>query len=320
MNKKTVFNGEKNFKFKKVKTIKLLNRTKNFLNNQMKYSKGLDILQKTLFRISHEDIVISLSIKIREIFIRHFLIIISSIRKREKIDIIKKNLYHWRYINKNYKIKNNQIKTKLKIILLKKYNYDTKNLLKYFNIWKNSNKINKELYNQFNNILKYYCNKNYLDTKKIMINNLIDRYKNNQKEKLKINLRKMFIKYIFNKISHSLNELTININIKNLLIITKEIKYNAKIEFLIKIIRKWRFMTFVNNLVKKKLELIYNNMHISYVEMANEIFSTPEAISARELKNLYEFNELTELDFKTNSFFKKELGFNYDKFLNNNVK
>ena len=38
------------------------------------------------------------------------------------------------------------------------------------------------------------------------------------------------------------------------------------------LIRKWRFITFTKKMTKKKLELMYKNLHASYLQMADEIF------------------------------------------------
>ena len=38
------------------------------------------------------------------------------------------------------------------------------------------------------------------------------------------------------------------------------------------LIRKWRFITFSKKMTRKKLELMYKNLHASYLQMADEIF------------------------------------------------
>ena len=37
--------------------------------------------------------------------------------------------------------------------------------------------------------------------------------------------------------------------------------------FIREIIRKWRFATFVKVMAKRKLELMYKNLHVSYLQM-----------------------------------------------------
>jgi hypothetical protein len=66
-----------------IKRIKFLNNTQNIRYNQEQYSKGIDILERSFWRISHDDILISLSLKFRAIFLRKFIAIILKIRKKK---------------------------------------------------------------------------------------------------------------------------------------------------------------------------------------------------------------------------------------------
>ena len=50
----------------------------------------------------------------------------------------------------------------------------------------------------------------------------------------------------------------------------------AERRFIREIIRKWRFTTFVKVMAKRKLELMYKNLHVSYLQMANEVFGDEE--------------------------------------------
>ena len=42
--------------------------------------------------------------------------------------------------------------------------------------------------------------------------------------------------------------------------------------FIRELVRKWRFSAFVQSIARKKLELMYKNLHVSYLQMANELF------------------------------------------------
>ena len=42
--------------------------------------------------------------------------------------------------------------------------------------------------------------------------------------------------------------------------------------FIRELIRKWRFSAFIQNISRRKLELLYKNLHVSYLQMANEMF------------------------------------------------
>ena len=42
------------------------------------------------------------------------------------------------------------------------------------------------------------------------------------------------------------------------------------------LIRKWRFIAFTKKMARRKLELMYKNLHASYMQMADEIFGDDE--------------------------------------------
>ena len=60
--------------------------------------------------------------------------------------------------------------------------------------------------------------------------------------------------------------------------------------FIREMIRKWRFTAFISCLSKRKLELLYKNMHVSYLQMANEIFGDKGTKNASVIK---EFERLS---------------------------
>ena len=51
----------------------------------------------------------------------------------------------------------------------------------------------------------------------------------------------------------------------------------AKSRFIRQILRKWRFIAFIRKMTREKMELMYKNLHVSYLEMVNSIFSDEEA-------------------------------------------
>ena len=59
--------------------------------------------------------------------------------------------------------------------------------------------------------------------------------------------------------------------------------------FIKEIIRKWRFATFVKVMAKRKLELMYKNLHVSYLQMANEVFGDEESTNASVVKEFERF-------------------------------
>ena len=65
----------------------------------------------------------------------------------------------------------------------------------------------------------------------------------------------------------------------------------AKNRFLREIIRKWRFISFVKIMAKKKLELMYKDLHVSYLQLANEFFDEESNINGLTIiKEFEEFN------------------------------
>ena len=51
----------------------------------------------------------------------------------------------------------------------------------------------------------------------------------------------------------------------------------AKSRWIRQILRKWRFISFVKKMTREKMELMYKNLHVSYLEMVNSIFSDEES-------------------------------------------
>ena len=91
-------------------------------------------------------------------------------------------------------------------------------------------------------------------------------------------------------------------------------------------IRKWRLIAFTKKMARKKLELMYKNLHCSYLEMTNEIFGddevNPSVIKQFEMfgNNIGMFNTQeseVEEELKKNNYnnvdkryiFKKEGGY-----------
>jgi hypothetical protein len=217
-----------------------------------------------------------------------------------------------------------EIKTKLKLIVLRYDSNRIKQLSKHFNKWKfkknrPSFKSEAEMHNTFGNLLNKWSNKNLIKNKKQLIDNLCISYINKQGQKFsKLKLRKLFKKYAFKKIKESFRPLIIKRKIEKLIITTIETKKTKNNNFLISIIKKWRFITFVNNMAKKKLELMYKNLHVSYMEMADEVLNSPDAVTSKELKHLLDlgYENKMKIISQTDTFFIKELGFDSETTFN----
>ena len=92
--------------------------------------------------------------------------------------------------------------------------------------------------------------------------------KNSIYKKFKILFKKYFIYLMKQQIKSQFKVYKIIYLLK----ITFMHKGISKKRFIRELLRKWRFISFVKIMTKKKLELMYKNLHISYLQMANEIF------------------------------------------------
>ena len=54
--------------------------------------------------------------------------------------------------------------------------------------------------------------------------------------------------------------------------------------FIRELVRKWRFSAFILSISRKKLELMYKNLHVSYLQMANELFGEKSEKNASVVK------------------------------------
>ncbi len=106
-----------------------------------------------------------------------------------------------------------------------------------------------------------------------------------QKAKLFKLLRRIIIKRLFiqreeiyrvNKLFYLVNLTMFNLEL-------------AKSRWIRQIIRKWRFITFMKKMARKKMELMYKNLHVSYLEMVNSIFSDEEKINPSVVKEFERF-------------------------------
>ncbi len=58
---------------------------------------------------------------------------------------------------------------------------------------------------------------------------------------------------------------------------------------------------------------MYNNLHVSYLEIADEIFNTPQSITPKDLKSLLLNYDKTYEATQIDSFVIKELGFDSEE-------
>ena len=94
-----------------------------------------------------------------------------------------------------------------------------------------------------------------------------------QKAKLYKLLRKYIIKqtFLYKKDIYKMSKIFYLINL------TRFNLEMAKGRWIRQILRKWRFISFVRKMTREKMELMYKNLHVSYLEMVNTIFSDEES-------------------------------------------
>ena len=121
--------------------------------------------------------------------------------------------------------------------------------------------------------------------KKIIYRENIEKEKEEEKiyyiYKLYKALKKLTIKKIFtekeevsraNKLIHLLKLTKINLQI-------------STDRWIRQLLRRWRFISFVKNVSKKKLELMYKNLHVGYLEIINSLFNKESQNMIKEFEN-----------------------------------
>ena len=135
-------------------------------------------------------------------------------------------------------------------------------------------KIKSELINKsFANILKNYAT----NFSKPKILELVRYMKRDVKyseirPRTQIKLFKLFRKKYIKYVTSSLIEPSRLYRLYYLCNITRMHSTIAAQRYYRELIRKWRFITFSKKMTRKKLELMYKNLHASYLQMADEIF------------------------------------------------
>ena len=138
----------------------------------------------------------------------------------------------------------------------------------------NNNYKGEKLYQ----ILSKYIKEKIFPYKEDFINNLQilqDKCENDGPQKVK--LFKLLRKYIIKKIfiyNEDIYRMCLIFYLINLTQYNLEI---AKNRWMRQIIRKWRFISFIKKMTREKMELMYKNMHSSYLEMVDSIFNDEEA-------------------------------------------
>ena len=127
--------------------------------------------------------------------------------------------------------------------------------------------------NKFIFLLKNYINKNIFKPKKEAVNLIYrDALYSESRPIYQIKLFKLFRKKFIQDLYYSLEEPAKLYHLYYLINVSSMHKKIAKQRFYRELIRKWRFAAFAKKMAKKKLELMYKNLHASYLQMADEFF------------------------------------------------
>jgi hypothetical protein len=142
---------------------------------------------------------------------------------------------------------------------------------------------------------KSFANKEIKSYKKDFIKNLkkdiIIEYKN--RKKTDYNNFYYFIKKLY--IRKIIKIIKVQSHYKKLLYlikITKMHKSIAKSRWLLTIIKKWRFVTFLKNIFSKKMTLMYNNLQVGYMDLLDKVINEDCPISKNDV------DRMSRLDMK----------------------
>ena len=131
--------------------------------------------------------------------------------------------------------------------------------------------------NKFCYLLKKFSNKTIIPPKEDIIDVLKREKKYSQTRPLyQVKLFKLLRKKYIKEITSKLEEPSRLYKLFYLVNVTRMHKKITKQRFFREMIRKWRFITFTKKMARRKLELMYKNLHASYMQMADEIFGDDE--------------------------------------------
>ena len=145
-------------------------------------------------------------------------------------------------------------------------------------------------YNYTNQLYKSYLDKR-IKKKKLNFMKIFKSYINNKKKKELIQKQ---LKNLFNRKYHKLiYQVLIKSNRIYLLFYLIKIvilhKILSKKRVIKEIIRKWRYLNFAKKIAKRKLDLMYKNMHTTYLELANELFGNEDEKNPSIMKEFERF-------------------------------
>ena len=146
---------------------------------------------------------------------------------------------------------------------------------------RNQNTLNqfKKAYasKKFCDLLKSFSNKKILPPKSDIINEMKREAKYSEtRPQYQVKLFKLLRKKYIKEILTRLEEPSRLYKLFYLVNVTQMHKKITNQRFFRELIRKWRFIAFTKKMARRKLELMYKNLHASYMQMADEIFGDDE--------------------------------------------
>ena len=130
---------------------------------------------------------------------------------------------------------------------------------------------------KFCELLKAFSNKKILPPKTDIINEMKREAKYSEtRPQYQIKLFKLLRKKYIREIVTRLEEPSRLYKLFYLVNVTQMHKKITNQRFFRELIRKWRFIAFTKKMARRKLELMYKNLHASYMQMADEIFGDDE--------------------------------------------
>ena len=148
----------------------------------------------------------------------------------------------------------------------------------------------KLINNKFCQLLKSFNNKTIKPDKEEFVRKIRREAKYAESRPVyQVKLFKLLRKKYLKTITTSLIEPSRLYRLFYLVNMTKMHKNIAEQRFYRELIRKWRFISFTKKMARKKLELMYKNLHASYLQMADEIFGDDNNINPSVFKEFERF-------------------------------
>ena len=151
---------------------------------------------------------------------------------------------------------------------------------------------NVGLGDKFCKLLKIFSNKTQIPDKEDLVDSLkyyvyMKLTKATSSNKLYYLIRKAIIRKILN-ISKAAGNLNRLLHLINITVTHRKI---AKDRWLLKLIKKWRFITFVKKMAMKKMELMYKDLHVTYLEMADSVLKDGNPLGPNGNNFLHDINK-----------------------------